>query len=293
MDNLIGQGRATIDLLVDLGSFREGVVGALTVSDEEFGAAAVIGTALLEGRECTIIASDAMTANPKFPVVYAGIIGLEEGYKMALAVYHSIIADEEKSLAEKRAIVLIVDTPGNGPGKQEEIIGMNKSTGAYQMALAEARKAGHPIVALVVGRAISGGFLCHGMQADHVLSLASGFGTLIHVMPITSIARITKLDIEWLQELAGNNPVFAPGPDFFYKLGGVEELIDSIEEMRERVTAHVAEVRAAKITGKDEELGPWGRGELGAKRGGRTARGRAIKIMNDEFEKVTGRYLGV
>jgi malonate decarboxylase gamma subunit len=226
-------------------------------------------------------------------VVYAGIIGLEEGYKMALAVYHSILVDEGKPLAEKRAILLIVDTPGNAPGKQEEIFGMNKATGAYQMALAEARKVGHPIVALVVGRAISGGFLCHGMQADHILALSPRFNTLIHVMPITSISRITKLDIEWLQDLAKNNPVFAAGPDFFYKLGGLEELIDSIEEMRDCVIAHVAEVRAKKIARKEDELGPWGRGRLGAEQGGRLARGRVMQVMNDEFEKVVGRYLGV
>jgi len=291
MEDLIGQGRAAIDMIIDPDSFREGEVGELNLTDEDFGASAVIGTAELNGEICTIIASDAMTANPKFPVVYAGIIGLEEGYKMALAVYHSIKVDKEKPLAEKRPLVLIVDTPGNGAGKQEEIFGMNKSTGAYQMALAEARKAGHPIVAIVVGRAISGGFLCHGLQADHVLSLGPKFNTMIHVMPITSIARITKLDIEWLQELAENNPVFAAGPDYFYKLGGVEELIDSIEMMRERVVAHVAQVRAKKIAGCEDELGPWGRGALSVERGGRLLRSKVLQTMNDEFAAVSERYL--
>lgn len=293
MNNLIGQGRAAIDLLVDRESFREGCVGTLTINDEEFGASAVIGTASIDGEEFTIIASDAMTANPKFPVVYAGIIGLEEGYKMALAVYHSLLADEGKPPSGKRPILLIVDTPGNGPGKQEEIFGMNKATGAYQMALAEARKAGHPIVALVIGRAISGGFLCHGMQADHILALSSRFNTLIHVMPLTSIARITKLDIEWLQELAKSNPVFAPGPEFFYRLGGVEELIDDIGEMRPSVIRHVAEIRAQKSAGQEEDLGPWGRGALGEKRGGRLARNQVIQIMNEEFGNVAERYLGI
>jgi malonate decarboxylase gamma subunit len=184
-----------------------------------------------------------------------------------------------------------VDTPGNGPGKQEEIFGMNKATGAYQLALAEARKTGHPIVAMVVGRAISGAFLCHGLQADHILSLSPKFNTQIHVMPITSIARITKLDIEWLQELAKSNPVFAAGPDFFYRLGGVEEIIDSIDAIRDRVIAHVAEVRSMKSAGKQEELGPWGRGTLGAERGGRQIRGKVIKLMNEEFAAVADRYL--
>jgi biotin-independent malonate decarboxylase gamma subunit len=291
MDNLIGQGRQAIDMIVDPDSFREGEVGSLHLTDEEFGPGAVIGTASLDGAACTIIASDAMTMNQKFPVVYAGIIGLEEGYKMALAVYHSIEADKDRDPAEKRAIVLIVDTPGNGAGKLEEIAGMNKATGAYQMALAEARKAGHPIVAMVVGRAISGGFLCHGLQADHVLSLAASFNTMIHVMPLTSIARITRLNIEWLQDLAKTNPVFAAGPDFFYRLGGVEELVDRIEAMRERVIAHVAEVRALKAAGKDDELGPWGRGTLGEVRGGRTARRAVMQTMNEEFAAVADRYL--
>lgn len=291
MENLIGQGRAAIDLIIDLDSFREGEVGALHITDEDFGASAVIGSAELNGAPCTIIANDAMTANPKFPVVYAGIIGLEEGYKMALAVYHTIRVDADRPTAEKRPLLLIVDTPGNGAGKQEEIFGMNKSTGAYQMVLAEARKTGHPIVAIVVGRAISGGFLCHGLQADHVLALAPKFETMIHVMPITSIARITRLDIEWLQELAKSNPVFAAGPDYFYKLGGVEEIIDSIESIRECVIEHVAQVRAAKAAGRSDALGPWGRGLLSQERGGRTVRSQVIAIMNDEFAKVAERYL--
>jgi malonate decarboxylase gamma subunit len=291
MENLIGQGRAAIDLIVDPDSFKEGVVGDLTITDTDFGPGAVIGTAMLKGETCTIIANDAMTVNPKFPVVYAGIIGMEEGYKMALAVYNSIKADKDKPPAKKRPLLLIVDTPGNGPGKQEEIFGMNKATGAYQLALAEARKAGHPIVAMVVGRAISGAFLCHGLQADHILTLSSKFSTQIHVMPITSISRITKLDIEWLQELAKSNPVFAAGPDFFFKLGGVEEIIESIDAMRDRIIAHVAEVRAMKGAGNQEKLGPWGRGALGAERGGRKVRDKVIQTMNEEFASVADRYL--
>ena len=291
MEKLIGKGRAAIDMVVDRGTLEEGVVGELTVSDKEFGPGAVIGTALLAGEPCTVIAIDAMKRNRKFSVVYAGIIGLEEAYKMALAVYHSIKADEHKPLARKRPLVLIVDTPGNGPGKLEEIFGMNKATGAYQLALAEARKKGHPIVALVIGRAISGAFLCHGLQADHILSLGPQFGTLVHVMPLTSIARITKLDIEWLQELAKDNPVFAAGPDYFFRLGGIEELLDSIDAMRERVIAHVADVRRRKAEGKEEELGPWGRGLLGEVRGGRRVRAKVMQVMNDEFAAVADRYL--
>ena len=232
-----------------------------------------------------------MAFNDRFPVVFGGVIGMEEAYKMANAVYDTMETDKNEPAEKKRAILLIVDTPGNGPGKLEEIAGMNKATGAYQLALAEARKAGHPIIAMVIGRAISGAFLCHGLQADHILALSKDWGTMIHVMPLTSISRITKMDIERLEELSASNPVFAAGVDFFYKLGGVQEICPEPENMRELVSKHVDEVRRLKTEGKDEQLGPWGRGLLGAERGGRKDRPKVIEKLNAEFDAVADKYI--
>ena len=131
METLMGQGRAAIDMLVDPDSFQENQLPAFTLPCEDYGPGAVVGSAQLGGRTCTVIANDAMAFNPRFPVVYAGIIGLEEAYKMARAVYCSIAADVDKPLADKRTLLLIVDTPGNGPGKVEEIIGMNNCSGDW------------------------------------------------------------------------------------------------------------------------------------------------------------------
>lgn len=287
---MIGRGRDAIAMIVDNNSFLENTIENYSF-DPEYGPGSVVGTAKINDRLVTIIASDAEAFNERFPVVFAGVIGLEEGYKMATAVYQTISADQNKPLLEKRPLVLIVDTPGNGPGKLEEITGMNKSTGSYQLALAEARKLGHPVIALVIGRAISGAFLCHGLQADHILSLAKSFGTMIHVMPITSISRITKLDIEKLEELATSNPVFAAGVDFFYKLGGVEEVIDNLDNMREAISRHIDEVYAIKTQGDIEKLGPWGRGLLGNERGGRTSRQIAIQKVHEEFNAVADKYI--
>lgn len=287
---MIGRGRDAIDMIVDAGSFDEGHIGSFEL-DPEYGPGSVVGTAKLKGNVVTIIASDAMAFNERFPVVFGGVIGMEEAYKMANAVYDTMTMDENQPLEKKRAIILIVDTPGNGPGKLEEIAGMNKATGAYQLALAEARKAGHPIVAMVIGRAISGAFLCHGLQADHILALSKDWGTMIHVMPLTSISRITKMDIERLEELSTSNPVFAAGVDFFYKLGGVQEICPEPENMRDIVSKHVDEVRRLKMEGKEEMLGPWGRGILGAERGGRKDRPKVIEQLNAEFEAVADQYI--
>ncbi|AZB57968.1 biotin-independent malonate decarboxylase subunit gamma (plasmid) [Cereibacter sphaeroides] len=290
MDTMMGKGRQAIDLIVDPGSFEEGVIGATRFEDPEFGPGAVVGTASLEGAPCTIIASDAEAMNEKFPVVYAGIIGLEEGYKMAGAVYASMAADAGKPLGEKRALVLVVDTPGNGPGKVEEIFGMNKSTAAYQLALAEARLAGHPIVAMVIGRAISGAFLCHGLQADRILSLDAQFGTMIHVMPLTSVSRIIRKDLETLEGLSRQSAVFAAGPRFFHSLGGVERLVETVEDMRPTIRDQIVEIRQAKAKGRQDSLGPWGRGHLGEERGGRVERPKVIALMNRQFAAVAGQY---
>ncbi|MEE7531360.1 biotin-independent malonate decarboxylase subunit gamma [Klebsiella huaxiensis] len=291
MENLLGQGRAAIDLIVDEGSFAENALAELNLPCDDYGPGAVVGSARINGEICTVIANDAMTFNPRFPVVYAGIIGLEEGYKMALAVYRTLAMDKDKPAGEKRPLVLIVDTPGNGPGKLEEIIGMNKATGAYQLALAEARHAGHPIIAMVIGRAISGAFLCHGLQADHILSLTSEFGTMIHVMPLSSIARITRQDVERLSELSRSNPVFAAGPEFFWQLGGVEELIKTIPEMREAIVRHIGDVRRQKQDVSIQATGPQGRGLSGEERGGRKMRGVILAQMHDEYQQVAARYL--
>ncbi len=291
LDNtMIGRGRDAIDMILDSGSFEENHVGTFEF-DPEYGPGSVVGTGKMDGMTVTVIANDAYAFNERFPVVFGGVIGLEEGYKMATAVYRTIETDKDKPLAEKRPIVLIVDTPGNGPGKMEEIAGMNKSTGGYQLALAEARKTGHPIIAMVIGRAISGAFLCHGLQADHILALSKEYGTMIHVMPITSISRITKMDIERLEELSKSNPVFAAGVDFFYKLGGVQEIVEKPEDMRDVIIKHIKEVAALKAEGKYELLGPWGRGILGNERGGRTHRMAAIKKVNEEFDAVADKYI--
>lgn len=287
---MVGYGREAIDVIVDKDSFEEGKIGSFTL-DTEYGPGSVTGTAKLDGKPVTIIASDAQAFNDRFPVVFGGVIGMEEAYKMANAVYDTMETDKDKPVAEKRAIVLIVDTPGNGPGKLEEIAGMNKATGSYQLALAEARKAGHPIVAMVIGRAISGAFLCHGLQADHILALSKEWGTMIHVMPLTSISRITKMDIERLEELSTSNPVFAAGVDFFYKLGGVQEVCAKPEDMRDMIIKHVKEVRQLKLDGKPELLGPPGRGVLGAERGGRKDRPKVMAKLNEEFAAVADKYI--
>lgn len=286
---MLGKGRQAVSMILDSQSLTEGMIDDYTLPD--IGPGAVIGTGYLRRRKVTVIANDAMVCNPRFPVVYSGVIGMEEAYKMAIAVYKTIEMDQDKPIGQKRALVLIVDTPGNGPGKVEEIFGMNKATGSYQLSLAEARQHGHPVVAMIIGRAISGAFLCHGLQADHILSLSEKYQTMIHVMPLAGIARITKRDIESLADLSKTNPVFASGAGFFYELGGLEEIVDNPEDMADAIDRHISEVVRCNAEGRSERCGPWGRGALGEKRRGRKTRANVIAMMQEEFAQVESRYI--
>jgi hypothetical protein len=74
--NFYGRGRDAIDLIVDEGSFQENLCGGERL-DPEWAESALVGTARISGETVTVIANDAGFANPRFRMVYAGLMGLE------------------------------------------------------------------------------------------------------------------------------------------------------------------------------------------------------------------------
>ena len=85
--------------------------------------------------------------------------------------------------------------------------------------------------------------------------------------------------------------MFAAGVDFFYRLGGVEEIVPAPEGMRDALARHMELVEALKREGHYEQTGPWSRGALGAERGGRTTRPEVLRRMAEEFAAVSSSYL--
>ena len=114
-----------------------------------------------------------------------GELGLEEGWALARYV-RAGHAD-----GDRRALVAVVDVPGQPYGYREELLGLHLALAAAVDAYATARLAGHPVVALVVGQAISGAFLAHGMQANRILALEDP-GVAVQVMSKRSTARVTR-----------------------------------------------------------------------------------------------------
>jgi biotin-independent malonate decarboxylase beta subunit/biotin-independent malonate decarboxylase gamma subunit len=137
----------------------------------------------------------------RFPRARNGEVGLTESWALAAAIDDVVRADAESH--DKRAIVAVVDLPSQAYGRIEEMAGLHQAIAAAVDAYHRARTAGHPIVALVVGSALSGGFLAHGLQAQRILALDDP-GVQIHAMHEAAAARITLRNVDELEKLAAH-----------------------------------------------------------------------------------------
>ena len=120
-----------------------------------------------------------------------------------------------------RPILLLVDTQGQRLRHRDEMLGINSYMAHLGKCLQIARERGHSILALVYDQALSGGFITSGMMADACYALPEA---TIRVMGLPAMARITKVAEDVLTELAKDNPVFAPGPLNYERMGGVEAI---------------------------------------------------------------------
>jgi malonate decarboxylase beta subunit len=165
----------------------------------------------------------AVVRNPtaRFPRARSGQVGIEEGWAIAEAVHAAVAEDRDGA---KRAIVLVVDVPGQSFGYHEEVVGLHESLAAATDAYATARMAGHPVIALVVGKAISGAFLAHGLQAGAIVALDDG-ALEFHVMSQASVARVTRRSETEVATLAKVVPSTARDVHSFASLGALREIV--------------------------------------------------------------------
>lgn len=142
----------------------------------------------------------------RFPRARNGEIGLVEGWQLARAVQDVVSADS--ALPVKRPIVAVIDVTSQAYGRREEGYGIHQALAGAAAAYAEARLAGHPVLGLIVGKAMSGAFLAHGYQANRLIALDDP-QVMVHAMGKASAARITLRSVEALEALAATVPPMA------------------------------------------------------------------------------------
>jgi malonate decarboxylase gamma subunit len=152
-----------------------------------------------------------------------------------------------------RPILMLIDTQGQRLRHRDEMLGINSYMAHLGKCVDLARRKGHKIIGLVYDQALSGGFITSGLMADacHALPDAT-----IRVMGLPAMARITKVPEEQLTELAQSNPVFAPGPENYLRMGGLESIWHG------DLAAHLRTALAQPVAGDQ-------RSALGLQRGGR------------------------
>lgn len=176
----------------------------------------------LAGRKCRFI-SVVPNRNNHFPRAINGEVGLLEGITLAQEVQAVIKADDR--LSDKRALILIVDVPSQAYGRREETLGIHQALAAAVSAYANARQNGHPVIALLVGKAMSGAYLAHGYQANRIIAL-SDEGVMVHAMGKAAAARVTQRTEDQLDQLAKEIPPMAYDLKSYASLGLIDNLLD-------------------------------------------------------------------
>ena len=167
----------------------------------------------------------------RFPRARAGEVGLDEGWALAHHVRAAMAAHDtvaEGRVTARRPIIAIVDVSSQAYGRREELLGIHLACAAAADAYASARLAGHPVIALLVGKAMSGAFLAHGYQANRILALDSA-GVMVHAMGKQAAARVTRSSVEQMEKLGERIAPMAYDIRSYAKLGLLHRLIEGIE----------------------------------------------------------------
>lgn len=184
--------------------------------------------------------------DPASPYLRArrGEVGVREALALAGAV--------REAMDEGLPIVAVVDIPSQAYGRLEETLGLHLVLGAAVDAYAAARRAGVPVVSLVVGAAISGGFLAHGLMAGHIVALDAP-GVEVQAMNRSTSARITRRSVEELESLGSELAPLSYDVVRWAGLGQCDQLLtvadaddpspDDVELVRNALVAGVARAR--------------------------------------------------
>jgi malonate decarboxylase gamma subunit len=110
---------------------------------------------------------------------------------------------------------------------------------------------------LLYGHSAAGAFIVTAL-ATRVLAALPGADP--EVMDLPSIARVTKLPLDTLKNMAETTPVFAPGLDNLMRTGAIAEIWDPAQPLDQQLIKLLAQMADSNIDQRDT---------LGAERQGR------------------------
>lgn len=182
----------------------------------------LVADKLFEGKITRFLAV-VPNAENRYPRALQGEIGLQEGWVLAKYIQQAITEDAQSE--QKRNIIAVIDVPSQAYGYNEELMGIHYACAASVDAYATARMSGHSVTGIIVGNAISGAFLAHGLQCSRLIAL-NDKKINVQAMSKKSAARITKRTVAELDKATKTVPAMAYDINSFYALGALDSLVD-------------------------------------------------------------------
>ena len=130
--------------------------------------------------------------------------------------------------------------------KRDELLGLNEFLAHLAKSLIYADMHGRPTIGLLYGHSAAGAFLATALATRVLVGLP---GADPAVMDLPSMAKVTKLSIEVLQEKAKSTPVFAPGLRNLAQTGAVhliwDEAVPLVDQLEALLRQHAGRARPA------------------------------------------------
>jgi len=153
-------------------------------------------------------------------------------------------------------ILVIVDSDSQRMSKRDELLGLNEFLAHLAKSLIYADMHGRPAIGLLYGHSAAGAFLATALATRVLVALPAADPA---VMDLPSMAKVTKLSIDVLQEKAKSTPVFAPGLRNLAQTGAIHMIWDEAVPLVDQLEALLGNMPDMRDR----------RDELGRERGGR------------------------
>jgi malonate decarboxylase gamma subunit len=188
-------------------------------------------------------------------------LGVDEAIRLSDHVLASIGRDSGP-------ILVLIDSDSQRMSKRDELLGLNEFLAHLAKALIHADMNGRPTIGLLYGHSAAGALLATGLATRVLVGLP---GADPAVMDLPSMAKVTKLSIEVLQEKAKSTPVFAPGLSNLAQMGAVHMTWSKDASLADQLEALLADMPTAQDR----------RNALGKERGGRLKAAEIAERIRD------------
>jgi malonate decarboxylase gamma subunit len=138
-------------------------------------------------------------------------LGVDEAIRLSGYVLDSLARDAGP-------ILILVDSDSQRMSKRDELLGLNEFLAHLAKTLIYADMNRRPTIGILYGHSAAGALLATGLATRVLVGVP---GATPAVMDLPSMAKVTKLSMEALQEKAKTTPVFAPGLSNLARMGAV------------------------------------------------------------------------